>query len=156
MLPVFVFDRALLHHPEPAPARVAFMLDCLHHLDLDLRQRGGRLILRYGDPVEILPQLIRETQADGIYAYIDYERIYGRVRDARLNQALTEQGMKIRWFEAIASTPDSIPHSAYCDRWYKDIFQIAEQSPLTGAKAERSRQKTLKSADFMPLNCLES
>lgn len=27
VIPVFVFDRALLHHPETAPARVAFMLE---------------------------------------------------------------------------------------------------------------------------------
>ena len=129
IIPVFVFDRALLHHPETAPARVAFMLDCLHHLDQELRQRGGRLILRYGDPVEVLPQLIRETQADGIYTYIDCERIYGRVRDARLNQALTEQGMKIRWFEAIASTPDLIPYPAYRDLWYKDMRESLVPTP---------------------------
>ena len=129
VIPVFVFDRALLHHPETAPARVAFMLDCLHHLDQDLRQRGGRLILRYGDPVEVLPQLIRETQADGIYAYIDYERIYGRVRDARLNQALMAQGMKIRWFEAIASTPDLIPYPAYRDLWHQDMGEELVPTP---------------------------
>ncbi|MCY7282752.1 MAG: DNA photolyase family protein [Cyanobacteria bacterium CAN_BIN43] len=129
VIPVFVFDRALLHHPETAPARVAFMLDCLHHLDQDLRQRGGRLILRYGDPVEVLPQLIRETQADGIYAYVDYERIYGRVRDARLNQELAQQGMKIRWFEAIASTPDLIPYPEYRDLWFKDMREDLVPTP---------------------------
>jgi deoxyribodipyrimidine photo-lyase len=129
VIPVFVFDRALLHHPETAPARVAFMLDCLHHLDREMRERGGRLILRYGDPVEVLPQLIRETQADGIYAYIDYERIYGRVRDARLNQALLEQGMKIRWFEAIASTPDLLPYPAYRDLWYQEMRQPLVPTP---------------------------
>lgn len=129
VIPVFVFDRALLHHPETAPARVAFMLDCLHHLDQDLQQRGGRLILRYGDPVEVLPQLIRETQADGIYAYVDYERIYGRVRDARLNQELTQQGMKIRWFEAIASTPDLIPYPEYRDLWFKDMREDLVPTP---------------------------
>jgi deoxyribodipyrimidine photo-lyase len=121
VIPVFVFDRALLHHPETAPARVAFMLGCLHHLDQEMQERGGRLILRYGDPVEVLPQLVRETQADGIYSYIDYERIYGRVRDARLNQALTDQGMKIRWFEPIAGTPDLIPYPEYRDLWYKEM-----------------------------------
>ena len=129
VIPVFVFDRALLHHPETAPARVAFMLDCLHHLDQDLRQRGGRLILRHGDPVEVLPQLVRETQADGIYAYVDYERIYGRVRDARLNQELTQQGMKIRWFEAIASTPDLIPYPEYRDLWFKDMREDLVPTP---------------------------
>jgi deoxyribodipyrimidine photo-lyase len=129
VIPVFIFDRALLHHPETAPARVAFMLDCLHHLDREMREQGGRLILRYGDPVEILPQLIRETQADGIYSYIDYERIYGRVRDARLNRALTDHGMKIRWFEPIASTPDLIPYPAYRNLWYKEMREELVPTP---------------------------
>ncbi|MCU0570532.1 MAG: DNA photolyase family protein [Oculatellaceae cyanobacterium Prado106] len=121
VIPVFIFDRALLHHPETASARVAFMLECLQSLDAEMRERGGRLILRSGDPVEILPQLIRETQAEGIYAYIDYERIYGRVRDARLNQALTEQDMKIRWFEPIAGTPELRPYPAYRNLWYESM-----------------------------------
>jgi len=106
VIPVFVFDRALLHHPETSSARVAFMLASLNSLDQELRQRGGRLILRFGDPIEVLPQLIRETQADGIYASLDYERIYGRVRDARLNRVLAEQDLKIRWFEPIAGLND--------------------------------------------------
>jgi deoxyribodipyrimidine photo-lyase len=66
VIPVFVFDRALLHHPETALARVAFMLKCLQSLDQDLRDRGGQLILGFGDPVKVLPQLICDTQADGI------------------------------------------------------------------------------------------
>ncbi len=55
--------------------------------------------MRSGDPVQVLPDLVKETSADGIHAYTDAERIYGRVRDARLNQALAQRGMKIRWFE---------------------------------------------------------
>jgi deoxyribodipyrimidine photo-lyase len=121
VIPVFIFDRALLHHPETGSGRVAFMLACLSSLDRDLRERGGRLILRQGDPVEVLPQLIRETQADGIYAYIDYERIYGRVRDARLNRALADQQMKIRWFEPIAATPELMPYPQYRDFWYAEM-----------------------------------
>ncbi len=121
VIPVFVLDRALLHHPETAPARVAFMLECLHCLDQDLRERTGRLIIRFGDPVEVLPQLIRETQADGIYAYIDYERIYGRVRDARLNRVLAEQQMQIRWFEPTAGTPELMVYPQYRDFWYQEM-----------------------------------
>ncbi|QKD82269.1 deoxyribodipyrimidine photo-lyase [Thermoleptolyngbya sichuanensis A183] len=129
VIPVFVLDRALLHHPETAVARVAFMLECLHALDQDLRDRGGRLILRSGDPVEILPQLVRETQAEGIYAYIDFERIYGRVRDARLNRALTQQQMKIRWFEPAATTPDLLPYPKYRELWYIHMAQEIVPAP---------------------------
>lgn len=121
VIPVFVLDRALLHHPETAVARVSFMLDCLRSLDEELRQRGGRLILRSGDPVEVLPQLVRETQADGIYAYLDFERIYGRVRDGRLNRSLAAQDLKIRWFEPLGAVADLMPYPDYRDRWFEEM-----------------------------------
>ncbi|MGJ3253934.1 MAG: FAD-binding domain-containing protein [Elainellaceae cyanobacterium] len=121
VIPVFVFDRSLLHHPETSPARVEFMLNCLASLDHDVRSRGGRLILRYGDPAEVLPQLVRDTQADGIYAHIDFERIYGRVRDATLNRTLAQSKMKIRWFEPAATTPHLIPYPDYRRLWFRDM-----------------------------------
>jgi deoxyribodipyrimidine photo-lyase len=129
VIPVFVFDRALLQHPETGAARVAFMLDCLASLDADLQARGGRLILRSGDPVTVLPELLRATEAEGIYAYTDCERIYGRVRDARLNQALAEQGMKIRWFEPPASVPELMPYPQYRSRWYRDMAAPCVPTP---------------------------
>lgn len=128
VIPVFVFDRALLHHPETAPARVEFMLSCLSHLDQELRRRGGRLILRCGDPADVLPALICETEAEGIYAHIDFERIYGRVRDARLNRVLTSQDMKIRWFEPAGTTPDLLAYPDYRDRWFRDME--AQPTPI--------------------------
>ncbi|MDB9526446.1 FAD-binding domain-containing protein [Oscillatoria sp. CS-180] len=121
VIPVFVFDQALLQHPETGSARVAFMLECLASLEADLQSKDGRLILRTGDPVRVLPDLIKETQAEGIYAYTDCERIYGRVRDARLNQALERKGMKIRWFEPPASLPELISYPQYRSRWYQDM-----------------------------------
>jgi deoxyribodipyrimidine photo-lyase len=130
VIPVFIFDRALLHHPETGSARVAFMLDCLRALDEELRDRGGRLILRFGDPVELLPDLIRETGADGIYAYMDSERIYGRVRDARLNQALAEQGLKIRWFEPSGATAELMDYRDYRKFWYRDMSAEMFSTPL--------------------------
>ncbi|MBN8560417.1 MAG: deoxyribodipyrimidine photo-lyase [Leptolyngbya sp. UWPOB_LEPTO1] len=130
VIPVFIFDRALLHHPETGSARVAFMLDCVRSLDEDLRDRGGRLILRFGDPVELLPDLIRETGADGIYAYVDYERIYGRVRDARLNQALVEQGLKIRWFEPSGAASELMDYRDYRKLWYRDMSAEMLSTPL--------------------------
>jgi deoxyribodipyrimidine photo-lyase len=123
VVPVFVFDRALLHHPETGSARVAFLLAALHALDADLKALGGRLIVRSGDPVQVLPDLVKEADADGIYAHTDVERIYGRVRDARLNQALAQQGMKIRWFEPAASAADLMPYPQYRELWYREMGQ---------------------------------
>lgn len=129
VVPVFVFDRALLHHPETGSARVAFLLAALHALDADLKALGGRLIGRSGDPVQVLPDLVREADADGIYAHTDVERIYGRGRDARLNQALAKGGMKIRWFEPAASAADLIPYPQYRELWYREMGQPLVPTP---------------------------
>ncbi len=129
VIPVFVFDRSLLHHPETSPARVAFMVDCLRHLDKDLRRLGGRLILRSGDPVKVLPQLVEETQAEGVYSYIDCERIYGRVRDARLNQALADRQMRIRWFEPPASCSELMAYPDYRQWWYQEMVEPMVPAP---------------------------
>lgn len=60
VIPLFIFDQALLHHPETAPAQVAFLLEALKALDQELRDRGGRLIIRFGDPVDLLPKRPRD------------------------------------------------------------------------------------------------
>ena len=129
VIPVFVFDRALLRHPETGAARVAFMVDCLRHLDLDLQRLGGRLILRSGNPVDVLPALIEETQAEGIYSYTDCERIYGRVRDARLNQVLADKQMKIRWFEPTASSSTLMAYPQYRQWWYQQMTMPGVPAP---------------------------
>ncbi len=129
VIPVFILDRALLHHPETATARVAFMLDCLRSLDQELRERGGRLILRAGDPVQLLPELVRETQAEGVYAYLDYERIYGRLRDARVSRALADQSMKLRWFEPTGGTAELMVYPRYRSFWNAQMRQALVPTP---------------------------
>jgi deoxyribodipyrimidine photo-lyase len=129
VIPVFVFDRALLHHPETGVARIAFMLASLEALDADLHRLGGRLILRFGDPVQVLPDLVAATRAEGIYAHTDCERIYGRVRDARLNQALGDRHQKIRWFDPAASVDDLMPYPQYRDHWYDAMGQPLWPTP---------------------------
>ncbi len=131
VIPVFIFDRALLYHPETAVARVAFMIQALTALDQDLRRRGGRLIIRSGDPVTVLPKLIAETQAEEIYAYIDYERIYGRVRDAKVNQVLAQNGQRLRWFEPTAGMNDLIPYPKYRSHWFKEMSLPMIPTPET-------------------------
>ncbi|WP_031293647.1 FAD-binding domain-containing protein [Leptolyngbya sp. Heron Island J] len=129
VVPVFVFDPSLLQHPETGAARVSFMVDCLRHLQQDLRRLGGCLILRSGDPVEVLPRLVKETQAEGIYSYTDCERIYGRVRDARLNQALAAQQIKIRWFEPPASRAELMDYPQYRQWWYQEMATPVVPAP---------------------------
>ena len=83
VIPVFVLDPVLLHAGDAGEKRVAFMLEGLRKLDIDLQARGSRLIVRYGDPLEQLADLLRNTGAESIHAEED-PWPYGRSRDKRV------------------------------------------------------------------------
>lgn len=84
VVPVFVFDDALLSHPLTGSGRVQFMLESLADLDANLRKRGGYLVTRRGVPHEEIARLCRETGATRVYYHVDTDRVYGRERDAAL------------------------------------------------------------------------
>jgi deoxyribodipyrimidine photo-lyase len=87
VLPVFVFDPALLRGERFSPARLRFMLDGLRALHDDLRARGSGLLIRHGDPRAALPAVIAETGAQAVYAARDYTP-YAVRRDQALGESL--------------------------------------------------------------------
>ena len=87
VVPVFVLDPDLLSSPYAGDKRIAFLYDGLRALDADLRDRGSSLLLRRGDPREVLAALTRELDAAAIYAEADVSP-YARRRDAAVEAAL--------------------------------------------------------------------
>lgn len=83
IVPLFVLDDTLLRGPCGSPNRLSFLLECLHDLDRSLRERGGRLVLRRGDPVEEALRVARGCDAGAVHLSDDYSA-YARRRRARL------------------------------------------------------------------------
>jgi len=83
VIPVFILDPKLLASPYASQKRLAFLLDGLRALDASLRQRGSALVVRQGDPLEMLHALRTETDADSIFAEADVSP-YARRRDERV------------------------------------------------------------------------
>jgi deoxyribodipyrimidine photo-lyase len=81
VVPLFVLDPALLG-PAGAP-RTAFLYRCLRALD---DATGGRLVVRRGDPADVVPQVAREADAD-VMVSADFGP-YGRRRDEAVGRAL--------------------------------------------------------------------
>lgn len=81
VIPLFIFDPKLLDSPHAATRRVAFMYEGLRALDADLQNRGSSLIVRHGNPVDVLKELQQETGFEYIFAEEDYSP-YARCRDA--------------------------------------------------------------------------
>lgn len=70
LVPLFILDPTLL--AVPADKRQAFLFEGLRRLDADLRARGSRLIVRRGQPLEVLTDLLAHTGAHLIVAEEDY------------------------------------------------------------------------------------
>jgi deoxyribodipyrimidine photo-lyase len=94
VVPVFILDPDILNHPATGPARVRFLYQSLADVDASLRERGGRLILREGKPVEELERLVAETGATALYFSRDYEP-YSRERDEAVTAVLKAQGIAV-------------------------------------------------------------
>ncbi|MFQ3567337.1 MAG: deoxyribodipyrimidine photo-lyase [Aggregatilineales bacterium] len=87
VLPLFIFDPALLAGERFSSARLAFMLKGLQAIAEAIKQFGGNLFVRHGDPQVVLPQLVDQVGAQAVYWNRDYSP-YARHRDAALERAL--------------------------------------------------------------------
>jgi deoxyribodipyrimidine photo-lyase len=96
VVPLFVLDDRLVTGSHAAANRVRFLLEALEDLRSALRQRGGDLIIRRGDPVGEVIRLARDTGADGVFCAEDVSdfavrrqrKLAAACRGARLELAL--------------------------------------------------------------------
>ncbi|HSP29291.1 MAG TPA: deoxyribodipyrimidine photo-lyase [Ilumatobacteraceae bacterium] len=93
VVPVFVIDPTFA---SSGPPRLAYLHDALQSLDTSIRERGATgLIVRHGDPVEVIAALAHELDADTVFVARDYAP-YGRRRDAAVKAALEHDGRHLQ------------------------------------------------------------
>ena len=94
VVPVFILDPSLLTSPTTGAARTRFLFDSLAALDEALRERGSRLVVRRGKPVEELERLVEETGATALVFGREYEP-FGRARDQAVETAMRCRGVAV-------------------------------------------------------------
>ena len=94
VLPLFVLDPVLLG--SAGEARRAWLFAALHALDTDLKDAGGPgLSVVRGRPADAVTRAARGCGAGTVHISADYAP-YGRARDERVQQALSEHGIELR------------------------------------------------------------
>ena len=126
VVPVFIFDPSIVKGRHRGSNRNRFLLECLVDLRHGLRERGADLVVRSGDPTEVLAELARQTGADALYYTADYSPLALR-RDKSVEMTLTEKvsGLEVRGFPGrlIVSGLDKITtksgswHKAFTPFW---------------------------------------
>ncbi|WMW79445.1 deoxyribodipyrimidine photo-lyase [Undibacterium cyanobacteriorum] len=69
----FIFDHSILLSLPSDDKRVQFIYQSIVELRQALREMGGELIVRYGDPLNEIPSLCQELEIDAVFTNKDYE-----------------------------------------------------------------------------------
>lgn len=125
IVPVYIWAPEEEGEWAPAGASKWWLHHSIRSLQDDLRQRGSRLILRRGDSLEALRDLIDETAADTVYWNVRYEPALQK-RDERITEALREDGIEVATFATrLLHNPDTVrttsggPYRVFTPFWNK-------------------------------------
>lgn len=98
---VFVFDKHILQplaEKSTQDKRVHFIAESLLEIAKTLETNNAGIHILYGDPVDVIPNLINERNIDSLYVNRDYSP-YPRERDAKVRQIIESQGKKAAFFQ---------------------------------------------------------
>lgn len=127
VIPLFISDPLLLNSTRVGLKRLAFLYQGLEELDSELKRRGSYLVLRKGQPVEVIKQLMADTGATIVYAEADFSP-YARQRDDLVSRAVPLKlvgGPSISHPEAVLKNNGNpyIVYSPYMRAW-KSQYQL--------------------------------
>lgn len=82
--PIFIFDENILaRFKSPHDKRISFIIDTLRAINKELLKKNSEVLVFYGKPEILIPQIAKALEAKSVFAGKDYEP-YGVLRDASI------------------------------------------------------------------------
>ncbi|MBH8569621.1 deoxyribodipyrimidine photo-lyase [Microvirga sp. STS02] len=99
VLPLFIYDKEILDHlPEKADARLTFIHDEVEQLAHETEMAGGTFLARYGQPLAVLEQLVKDFDVAAVHTNEDYEP-YATRRDTAVAAMLKQHGVEFHAYK---------------------------------------------------------
>ena len=144
VLPVFIFDDAILSKLPKADRRVDFIHRRLSELDAYLRAKGyGGILVLYGDVEKCWKDIDEAYDLEGVYCNRDYEP-NAIDRDFRVEEILREKGAYLKSFkdqvifeESDILKSDGTPYTIYTP-YKKQWLKHFDESLAEGYPSEKS------------------
>ena len=136
VVPLYVLDPTLINGRFASPNRTWFLLESVRALREALRELGSDLVVRVGDPRDIVPATARAAGADAVYVSRDHAP-FGRARDAAVAAALASE--EIAWHPrrgVLVHEPDEVrtgeggPFSVYSP--FRRAWEVLERRAVRG------------------------
>ena len=152
VVPVFVFDNQILDKLPKADKRVNLIYNYLTDIRSSYTAKGGDLLIRKGDPCELIPAIAKELGCSAVYTNEDYEP-YAKERDAKVKSTLESNGVDFNLYkdQVIFSPgevlkPDGLPYTVFTPfkkRWLARLTELDYQ-----AYASEDKLQSLASVSF--------
>jgi deoxyribodipyrimidine photo-lyase len=133
VLPMFIFDDAILSQLPKDDARVTFIHQKLEKIQSQLQSIGKSLAIFHGKPIEIYQKLIAENDIKAVYTNHDYEP-YARKRDLELFHLFKEHNIDFKTskdqviFEKSEVVKDDgtpyVVYTPYSNKWKEHFKKI--------------------------------
>jgi deoxyribodipyrimidine photo-lyase len=127
VLPLYIIEPGYWALPEHSGRHYAFLLECLSDLDAALRRRGGWLVTRTGDAVEVLADLHAAYGIACIHAHEETGLLWTYARDRAVRRWARGHGVRFaerRQFGVFRPHPS---REGWAGRW--EAMMRAETAP---------------------------
>ncbi|MHA6247615.1 cryptochrome/photolyase family protein [Pontibacter sp. CAU 1760] len=141
VLPVFIFDRAILDElSDRRDARVTFIHRTLEAMHRELEERGSTLLVQHGTPEAVFRSLLQAYDVEAVYTNEDYEP-YALARDKQIEALLSEHAVPLMRFKdqvifgkdeilSKSNTPYRV-YTPYKNSWLKTFSpEMAQPKPV--------------------------
>jgi deoxyribodipyrimidine photo-lyase len=135
IIPIFIFDTNIINTLPKLDKRLWFLIDAIQELDLQLRKKGSYLSIYYGDPEEIIPDLVKKHGINALY----WNESYGKgavSRDAQMSSRCRENSIACNITRDYMLVPiDSVPVRKVFTPFYKLRTKHIEAHPIVTQNA---------------------
>ncbi|MFZ2284940.1 MAG: deoxyribodipyrimidine photo-lyase, partial [Lutibacter sp.] len=155
VLPIFIFDEAILNELPKDDPRVNFIYDTLKDINNELTKFNASLYIKKGNPAEIWVAIFEEFKVINVFFNKDYEP-YAKDRDEKIKQLCKQKNSncftykdQVIFEEAEIVKDDGLPYSVYTP--YKNKWlEKYNSNPTNQYKSESLKDNFLKSNFSFP------
>jgi deoxyribodipyrimidine photo-lyase len=98
VLPLFIFDQNILDKLAVDDARITFIYQTIEDLKTALQKQGSDVLVKYGKPEMVWPEILKDYDVAQVYTNHDYEP-YARERDDNMAEFLRSENIEFLTFK---------------------------------------------------------
>jgi deoxyribodipyrimidine photo-lyase len=155
VLPIFIFDEAILTELPKNDPRVNFIYDTLKNINIELAKFNASLYIKKGDLAEIWAAIFEEFKVKNVFFNKDYEP-YAKDRDEKIKVICKQKNSnyftykdQVIFEEAEIVKADGLPYSVYTPYKNKWLEKYNSNSPIE-YKSETLKDNFLKASFSFP------